>query len=69
MLVIFDGRAQSVPLWLAASGFVLWDGVKLAGAQYRIPYVYKVSDRCADWRGRCTRALRKCIHPCQTVRQ
>lgn len=42
MLVVFDGRAQSVPLWLAASGFVLWEGVKLAGAQYRIPYVYKV---------------------------
>ena len=44
MLVVFDGRAQSVPVWLAASGFVLWEGVKLAGAQYRIPYVYKVSE-------------------------
>lgn len=43
MLVVFDGRAQSVPAWLAASGFALWEGVKLAGAQYRIPYVYKVS--------------------------
>ena len=42
MLVIFDGRAQSVPLWLAASGFSLWEGVEVAGAQYRIPYVYKV---------------------------
>lgn len=48
MSVVFDGRAQSVPLWLAASGFVLWEGVKLAGAQYRIPYVYKVSG--AGWR-------------------
>lgn len=43
MLVIFDGRAQSVPLWLAASGFSLWEGVEVAGAQYRIPYVYKAS--------------------------
>ena len=43
MLVIFDGRAQSVPLWLAASGFSLWEGVEVAGAQYRIPYVYKVT--------------------------
>lgn len=42
MLIVFDGRAQSVPVWLASSGFVLWEGVKLAGAQYRIPYVYKV---------------------------
>lgn len=42
MLVIFDARAQSVPLWLSASGFVLWEGVQLAGAQYRIPYTYKV---------------------------
>lgn len=43
MLVVFDGRAQSVPAWLAASGFTLWEGVKLAGAQYRIPYLYKAS--------------------------
>lgn len=42
MLVIFDARAQSVPLWLAASGFMLWEGVKVEGAQYRIPYKYKV---------------------------
>lgn len=45
MLVIFDARAQSVPLWLSASGFTLWEGVKLAGAQYRIPYMYKVGSR------------------------
>ena len=44
MLVVFDARAQSVPQWLAASGFVLWEGVKIAGAQYRIPYVYKVCE-------------------------
>lgn len=42
MLIIFDGRAQSVPLWLSASGFGLWEGVQIAGAQYRIPYAYKV---------------------------
>ncbi|CAM9746916.1 unnamed protein product, partial [Ectocarpus sp. 8 AP-2014] len=41
VLVVFDARAQSVPLWLSASGFVLWEGVQLAGAQYRIPYKYK----------------------------
>ncbi|CAN0032080.1 unnamed protein product, partial [Ectocarpus fasciculatus] len=41
VLVVFDARAQSVPLWLSASGFVLWEGVQLAGAQYRIPYMYK----------------------------
>ncbi|CAM9838191.1 unnamed protein product [Scytosiphon promiscuus] len=41
VLIIFDARAQSVPLWLAASGFVLWEGVRVAGAQYRIPYLYK----------------------------
>ncbi|CBJ48804.1 conserved unknown protein [Ectocarpus siliculosus] len=41
VLVIFDARAQSVPLWLSASGFVLWEGVQLAGAQYKIPYKYK----------------------------
>lgn len=63
MLVVFDGRAQSVPVWLAASGFVLWEGVKLAGAQYRIPYVYKVSEsvvvrlRCdaGRWSAACIR--------------
>lgn len=53
MLVVFDGRAQSVPLWLAASGFVLWEGVKIAGAQYRIPYVYKVSERLRVGGGVC----------------
>lgn len=46
VLVIFDGRAQSVPLWLSAAGFSLWEGVEVAGAQYRIPYVYKVSFVC-----------------------
>ncbi|CAM9870807.1 unnamed protein product, partial [Laminaria digitata] len=45
VLVIFDGRAQSVPLWLSAAGFSLWEGVEVAGAQYRIPYVYKVTAR------------------------
>lgn len=49
MLVIFDARAQSVPLWLSASGFVLWGGLQLAGAQYRIPYKYKVCGGLGCW--------------------
>lgn len=58
MLVVFDARAQSVPCWLSASGFTLWEGIELAGAQYRIPYVYKVSSLifgvryCSDGRMR-----------------
>lgn len=42
VLVVFDARATSVPNWLAASGFTLWEGVEVAGAEYRLPYVYKV---------------------------
>lgn len=41
-MVAFDARATSVPLWLAASGFVLWEGVEVAGAEYKTPYTYKV---------------------------
>lgn len=41
-MVVFDARATSVPLWLAASGFVLWEGVEVAGAEYKTPYTYKV---------------------------
>lgn len=54
MLVVFDARATSVPQWLAASGFALWEGVEVAGAEYRLPYVYKVC--CAVYsltRGLC----------------
>lgn len=43
MLVVFDGRATLAPTWLETSGFTLWEGVEIAGAEYRIPYVYKVS--------------------------
>lgn len=42
VLVVFDARATSVPTWLAVSGFTLWEGVEVAGAEYRFPYVYKV---------------------------
>lgn len=59
MLVVFDARAQSVPLWLAASGFVLWEGIEVEGAQYRIPYVYKVRVQLSGMLIKCVLCCKK----------
>ncbi|CAM9464734.1 unnamed protein product, partial [Choristocarpus tenellus] len=59
VLICYDARASEVPLWLSTSGFRLWEGVEISGAQYKVPYSYKrsyfvlvhVPSPCVDYGG------------------